>query len=407
MQLIKTLAAVSALLSVMVAAAPSERLGSLEPRLAAGSGSGTISSAGVPTKDPFYKPSGLWQSKPNGSILKARQVKPADKNAAKAYQLLYKTTDATGNPDATVVTILVPTSPKSPPQIVGLQIPEDSVSLDCAPSAALAAGTNSPAAFGLAFTNQGLDGSLQNGYYVVIPDHEGSHAEAFVGPTEGHAVLDGLRAATSYPDAIPGVSTNTPIAIGGYSGGAHATAWASQLYDSYAPELNIKGQVIGGTPVNLTSTLLYLNKGTYAGFAAVGVIGEYKAYPDLKAYIDQYITPEGRTLFNKLVNGDQCLVNVAFGYSGKDLFSYFTKQDPLNDPVPQARLEENRLGNDNKKLSFGTIMYHGTTDDIIPYRDAVDYAKQQCSLGAKVHFYADSEWSPPPPFVGALCFQDC
>ncbi|KAL9940568.1 hypothetical protein V8E36_000056 [Tilletia maclaganii] len=392
MQLSKSLSLISALLLAIAAAGPIQRLsGALEPRLLA-------SPPGLPSVDSFYKPpssssspfqtqGGDWTTMPNGSILKSRSVTPTSGQAASAYQLLYKTTDAIGTPDTTVVTILVPKTPKSPAQIVGLQLPQDSVSLDCAPSAGLVSSTKSPAALGMAVTNQGQDGSLKNGYYVVIPDHEGSRAASFVGPTEGRAVLDGLLAATSYSKAIPGVSRDTKIVLGGYSGGAHATAWATQLYPKYAPSLKLTGQVVGGLPVNLTNTLLFLNKGIYAGFAAVGVVGEYLAYPDIKAYIDQYLNQKGRELFDKLTTKQQCLLDVVVGYGGTDLFALFNKANPLDHPIPKKRLEENRLGNDNAKLTIPTIMYHGTADDIIPYKDAVDYAKVQCRKGSKVHFY--------------------
>ncbi|KAE8242856.1 hypothetical protein A4X03_0g7945 [Tilletia caries] len=253
--------------------------------------------------------------------------------------------------------------------------PSDTTSSAVVRLTALTSGTKSPASFGLTFTNQGLDGSLKNGYHVVVPDHEGSKAASFVGPVEGHAVLDGLLAATSFPDAIPGVSRRTPIAIGGYSGGAHATAWATQLYKSYAPSLNIKGQVIGGTPVNLTNTLLFLNKGIYAGFALAGVMGEYLVYPELKQYIDDNIYPNGTALFKDFMDNN---------------FSYFKIPNALDDPIAKKRLGENLLGNDGKKLPIPTIMFHGDADDVIPYQDAVDYAKSQCAKGAQVHFYSDA-----------------
>ncbi|CAD6901660.1 unnamed protein product [Tilletia controversa] len=392
MQLLKSAVVASVVLATAVAAAPSTERLALSPRLLnLGGSSSNATAAGLPSKDAFYTPAlGTdLSSKANGAILKSRIVKPTSSNAATAYQLLYKTTGALGEADATVVTILVPKKPKSPAQIVGLQIPEDSVARDCAPSAALTSGTNSPASFGLTFTNQGLDGSLQNGYYVVVPDHEGSKAASFVGPVEGHAVLDGLLAATSFPDAIPGVSRSTPIAIGGYSGGAHATAWATQLYKSYAPSLNIKGQVIGGTPVDLNSTLYFLNKGTYAGFAAVGIVGEYLVYPDLKQYIDSIIYPNGTALFKELMT-NKCILDVAFGYSGTDVFSYFKVPNPLDNAVAKKSLAANLLGNDGKKLPIPTIMFHGDADDVIPYQDAVNYAKSQCAKGAKVHFYSDA-----------------
>ncbi|KAE8192648.1 hypothetical protein A4X06_0g1557 [Tilletia controversa] len=171
MQLLKSAVVASVVLATAVAAAPSTERLALSPRLLnLGGSSSNATAAGLPSKDAFYSPAlGTdLSSKANGAILKSRIVKPTSSNAATAYQLLYKTTGALGEADATVVTILVPKKPKSPAQIVGLQIPEDSVARDCAPSAALTSGTNSPASFGLTFTNQGLDGSLKNGYYVVV-----------------------------------------------------------------------------------------------------------------------------------------------------------------------------------------------------------------------------------------------
>ncbi|KAK0560513.1 hypothetical protein OC844_003710 [Tilletia horrida] len=390
MQLIKTFAALSVFLATAVVALPP----SAQPRLIfpPSSGSGNTTAAGLPSTDPFYQPPSGWSSKANGAILRTRQVKPSSSNAAAAYQILFKTTDALGNPDHTVTTVLVPKSPQNPPKIVSLQLPEDSPSVDCAPSAAIVANSKSKFAVAIPFVNQGLEPSLQNGYYVNIPDHEGSRALVFVGPMEGHAVLDSLKAVTKFPTAIPGVSGSTPIAMGGYSGGAHATAWASQLWPTYGKGLNVVGQVIGGTPVNVTSVLYYINGGvrfTFAGFAGAGVVGEYNAYPDLKEYIDANIYPNGTALLKDIQN-NKCLLEVVLNYGGKNLFSYFKKKDPLNDPIPQKRLNENILGNDGSTLQVPTIMYHSNKDDIIPFGDAQKYANDQCAKGAKLNFVADS-----------------
>ncbi|CAD6887774.1 unnamed protein product [Tilletia controversa] len=373
MQLAKSFVLLSAVLATAVMAAPySQR--SLEARLLFG-GSDNTTAAGLPSQDAFYQPPSGWESKANGAILRSRQVKPSSSNAAAAYQILFKTTDALGAADHTVTTILVPKKPQSPSKIVSIQLPEDSASVDCAPSAAIVANSKSNFAGLIPFVNQGLEPSLQNGYYVNIPDHEGSRALVFVGPMEGHAVLDSLKAATSFPTAIPGVSIKTPIVMGGYSGGAHATAWGSQLYPSYAPTLNIIGQVIGGTPVNLTSVLNYLNK--------------YNAYPDIKEYIDASVYPNGTALIKDIQN-NKCLAQVVFDYSGKDLFSLFTTQNPLDAPVPRKRLNENLLGSNGKTLKVKTIMYHSDKDDIIPYGDAKRYATEQCAKGASINFVTDS-----------------
>lgn len=64
--------------------------------------------------------------------------------------------------------------------------------------------------------------------------------------SEGYAVLDGIRAAI----ALNKLPSDTPSVMAGYSGGAHATAWAANLHSKYASDLNIIGAVHGGTPVD-------------------------------------------------------------------------------------------------------------------------------------------------------------
>ncbi|CAD6903653.1 unnamed protein product [Tilletia laevis] len=387
MQLAKSFVLLAAVLTNVVIAYPySER--SVGRRLifgvdiGVGSSSDKTVAAGLPSQDAFYKPPSGWQRKANGAILRSRQVRPSSSNAAAAYQILFKTTDALGAPDHTVTTILVPQKPQSPAKIVSIQLPQDSPSLDCAPSAALVAHSKSNFAVIVPFVNQGLEPSLQNGYYVNVPDHEGSRALAFVGDMEGHAVLDSLKATTSFPTAIPGVSIKTPIVLGGYSGGAHASAWGSQLYPLYAPNLNIIGQVIGGTPVRLSNI-------TFVGFAAAGIVGEYKAYPDIKNYIDAHVLPNGTALIED-IQDNKCIGQVVLNYSGKDLFSLFKIKEPLSANIPQKRLNQNMLGNDGSTLKVKTIMYHSEKDDIIPFGDAQKYAADQCAKGASLNFIVDT-----------------
>jgi len=65
----------------------------------------------APSADPFYTaPAGL-ASYPPGAVLRSREVTVqglTDLASDTAYQLLYRTTDATGQPVATVATLLIP-----------------------------------------------------------------------------------------------------------------------------------------------------------------------------------------------------------------------------------------------------------------------------------------------------------
>lgn len=73
----------------------------------------------MPDGDPFYKPPPGWETKVPGSILASRPVpNPLTLNNAKAikpkgaWQLLYRTQNSVGEPEATVVTVLEPYNAK-------------------------------------------------------------------------------------------------------------------------------------------------------------------------------------------------------------------------------------------------------------------------------------------------------
>ncbi|CAD6985864.1 unnamed protein product [Tilletia controversa] len=352
MRFSRSLAVFSALLTSAALAAPSYRL-----------------SPGLPSEDPFYKPPFGWCARKNGAILRTRQ-----------------TTDTTAEQstlspsDHSVTTILVPNQPQSPAKIISLQLPEDSASIDCAPSSALIRDSTSAFASQMPAEDLGLDQSLKNGYYVNIPDHEGSRALVFIGPAEGHAVLDSLKAVTRFPTAIPGVNRRTPIVLGGYSGGAHATSWASSFHPTYAASLNILGQVIGGTPVNTSRTSYFLNRYVY------------NAYPDVKRWLDKMAYPNGTALLQEIQQSSNCLMQVVIRYAYRDTYTYF-KEGVFEGAAVRQRLAENYLGSDGSTLKVKTIMYHSDTDDVIPVVDAKNYAKDQCAKGASVKFILDTDRS--------------
>lgn len=67
-------------------------------------------------------------------------------------------------------------------------------------------------------------------------------------------MLDGTRAILRHQKTIADPAGHQAI-FAGYSGGAHAAAWAAQLSGEYAPDVNVVGSVSGGTAVNLKVTL--------------------------------------------------------------------------------------------------------------------------------------------------------
>lgn len=55
-------------------------------------------------------------------------------NLASTFQILFRTTDALGNPAAAATTVFVPSVNPDPTKIVSYQIPYDTPDADCAPS---------------------------------------------------------------------------------------------------------------------------------------------------------------------------------------------------------------------------------------------------------------------------------
>ena len=133
---------------------------------------------------------------------------------------MYRSTDSRGNPNAIVTTIFEPAIP-DPKKLLSVQIPYDSAFVDCSPSYTYqTAGSASGDAL--------IAAGLAEGYYVASPDYESFDAAFTNGVQSGQATLDGLRAALQSTN-ITGIDCEAAYAIGGYSGGALASEWATEL----------------------------------------------------------------------------------------------------------------------------------------------------------------------------------
>lgn len=208
-----------------------------------------------PNDDPFYAVPANVSSYSLGQVINKRAVETivSSGNLSASYQLFYRTNNATGGASATVATIFVPKSPVTPTKAFSYQFYMDSIQLDCNPSWALVNGSDSQAKSTAGDTaTSSIQWGLDNGYYVITSDHEGPEAAFIAGIQEGQMSLDGLRALKN-DQQLP---ADTQIALFGYSGGAHATAWTVELAETYAPDLRIVGSAYGGTPTDLRWVLL-------------------------------------------------------------------------------------------------------------------------------------------------------
>nr|WP_042197469.1 lipase family protein [Kibdelosporangium sp. MJ126-NF4]CEL22978.1 Triacylglycerol lipase precursor [Kibdelosporangium sp. MJ126-NF4]CTQ90117.1 Triacylglycerol lipase precursor (EC 3.1.1.3) [Kibdelosporangium sp. MJ126-NF4] len=351
------LAAVTA--SVTVAAAPAA----------------AVDPAPGPADDSFYVPPNPLPPGAPGDVIRWRPslVGPAKtpvNSTVNAWQVMYRSTDALGQPNAVTGTVMVPkrVDPATTP-VVSLASGTQGPAFRCAPSKMIDAG---------AFYEQpAVNDMLTAGYAVAVTDYEGYKPDPkttyVVGQSMGHAVIDAVRAAQRLPETK--LSASAKVAFRGYSQGGGAAMWAGEQQPAYAPELNLVGVVGGGVPADLTQVALQLDGKRGFGLLMYSLTGLDTAYPDLK--LDTYLNDAGRALVNE-IRADACTMELLVRYKDKKLLDY-TTTSPVLTPPWLARVEENKLG--KTAIKVPVLQYHATQDDLVDYSQAQSLRDTYCAKG--------------------------
>lgn len=168
----------------------------------------------------------------------------------------------------------------------------------------------------------------------------------------------------------------------GYSGGAIPTEWAAELQTIYAPELDIVGAAVGGAIPDLRSTAFTINKGHFAGFAVVGILGLMKSYPALTDFMQGQMISEKEDKFSTALTA--CSSSVISSFEFEDIGQYFQGgMEVLKGPVVGKHFDlggEMGLGGlPNIPLFF----YKTTGDEISPIGDTDKLVDKYCGMGIK------------------------
>lgn len=303
--------------------------------------------------------------------------------AFKAWNVLYHSTDALGQPNVVSGTVIVPTSAwtgGAHRPVITYAVGTHGLAQPCAPSLQLASGTDYEAA--------NISAALGHGYAVLISDNPGYTNESplpayMVGKSQAHAALDIVAAAGGIPGAI---DPDANVAIWGYSQGGQTAAWAGELQPHYAPDMKLVGVASGGTPANLLKTAEYLNGSTGASFMLNAIMGLSQQYPDALPIQDE-VNAEGAAALATTAN--QCVFESLFEFMNDDLSRYTTGNrslETLLHELPQAQgvVEAQAMG--QEKMQVPLYLYHGQADEFIPLDQNYDLKTQYCRLGGKVTF---------------------
>ncbi|NKZ08959.1 lipase family protein [Actinomadura latina] len=328
-----------------------------------------------PAGDAFYTPPSPLPDGAPGDVIRARPAKagpPAARSLANAWQVMYRSTDATGEPVAVTGMVLVPkkADPATAP-IVGFGPGTSGPAFRCAPSRFIDQG---------AFYEQAaLNEMLAKGYAVAVTDYEGYHedpATTYVVGSMGYSVIDAVRAAQKLPEA--GLSADAKVAFRGYSQGGAAAMWAGQKQPAYAPELKLTGIVGGGVPSDLAAVGLPLEGTKPFGFLLYEIVGLDHAYPELD--LASYLNDAGRAMVSEL-EGNGCTLELLLGYQGKTIPDYFTTS-PFANEAWLNRVAENQLG--TERVPVPVFQYHSKADEIVAFGQAKELRDNYCRLGVPV-----------------------
>jgi hypothetical protein len=343
-----------------------------------------------PDDDPFYQaPPGYEQAEP-GTVLRSRNVEIGFlglvSQRVKATQLLYRTTNLHEEPEVAVTTVLVPAQRASDVAcpVLSYQCAIDAVSSICFPSYAMRRGTRPIGAFVQAEYLL-VTAALAEGWAVCVPDHEGCHGMWGAPVEPGYRILDGLRAAIRCERL--NLSPSAPVGLWGYSGGGLASAWAAELCERYAPELNVVGAVLGSPVGDPGSVARRLNGSFFAGLAALMISALTQVFPGAQNVVDEHATDEGKALLDRLQT--MTTAQAVWQLRNVDIGSYVDMTaDQLWD-LPEVRhiFDETKLGKSRPKPPV--LVIQAVHDGIISVDDVDALVAEYEGIGAAVTYHRD------------------
>jgi pimeloyl-ACP methyl ester carboxylesterase len=337
-----------------------------------------------PPRPAFYEAPATLPSA-NGAVIRSEKMTflldPLDASSLvkNSWRIMYRTTNRAGTPIAVTGTVLVPATSwigvGSRP-VIGYAPGTQGMADRCAPSRQFSEG--------LEYEALGIEGLLARGYAVAMPDYEGlgtAGVHTYMDRvSQGRATLDVVRAAQRLVGT--GLSTTSPVGLEGYSQGGGAAASAVELASTYAPELRIKGAVVGAVPADLAAVAENLDGSLWSAFGFFALRGLAASYDvDFTPYLNDkgvaaMTSVEQDCVFDLFSNA--FVRSETLTKDGATISSLMTRE-PFASIIAAQRIG-------NIKPTVPVLVTHSALDDTIPYSAGRAMAKSWCSKGANVRF---------------------
>lgn len=332
----------------------------------------------TPTPDPTSPRAVADQRAPGaGELVSSEPLALHSYPGDRAWRITYRSTTATGTPDVVSGAVIAPAGAAATTPVVGYAPGTLGLGDQCAQSRNLDRSLDPGPS-----EKELIQAYTSAGYAVAVTDYQGLGTPGGypydVGRSEGHALLDVVRAAQHLPGSH--LSPAAPVAVVGYSQGGLATGWAAQLASAYAPELHLRGAAVGAPPADLPANVRFLDGSRYVGLVLATVYGLDVAYPEL--HLDRHLDAGGRRAFAELAG--ECVADLDARWAHHRLSDY-TTGDLLARPDWQAKLQRESLGGGTPGVPV--LLYASRADDIVPWDTTRRLAETWRARGADVTFY--------------------
>ncbi len=238
----------------------------------------------------FFTPPDQISSSP-GTILRSEQFTTGIPEGARAWRILYSSTDDRGRPIAVSGLVVAPADPEPGPHPV-LAWAHGTTGIDraCAPSVSDAPLEGFP----------DISGVLAQGWVVALTDYPGLGTPGphpyLVGRSQAHAVLDSVRAAHSVGT---GITLDDRYAIWGHSQGGHAALFAGQMAAEYLPEQELVGVAALAPATDVADNLAAVADTESGGVLTLLTVEAWRThYPDIP---EDTLTEDARRVAARLV----------------------------------------------------------------------------------------------------------
>jgi len=342
-------------------------------------GIGTNGAAIGPAGDAFYTPPAALPAGPHGTPIWERPYNgPAALKGAVNTLVLYTQIGISGKLVATSGAISVPLgkAPKGGWPVVDWAHGSTGIADQCAPTRynnPKDAATNDPL----------LEAWIKDGYAVLRSNYEGLGTPGdhpyLIGPSEGRAVLDIVRAARQVnPDLA------NRVVIAGHSQGGHATLWAASLAPIYTPEMQLRGTLAFAPPSHTSQNFEAVRVMTQTNLTGtIALILRGADIADSSLHVESLLTAQAAALWPATLT--QCLAML----NSPQYFGSIPSDQLVKPTADTSALDQELAANDPGNLIIpGPILIEqGLSDQTVPPYEDQALAAELTADGDHVTFH--------------------